>query len=209
MLLTEYSPPLFVKFKTLLMSDPKQSIALKCAASGISIYSPHTALDSCVGGINDWLVRGLGPGKTLPVSTIKDQPEGQDGCGVGRIHYLEAPTTLNEISKRIKAFLGLEYLRIGQSPIHNQNKKIESVAVCAGSGASVLRNTRVDLYLTGEMSHHEVLDATSRDTSVVLCEHSNSERGYLLHELKPRLEREFGLEVVCSQLDTDPLKLYQ
>jgi putative NIF3 family GTP cyclohydrolase 1 type 2 len=40
-----YHPPLFKSFKRLTMSDEKQSIALKCAAAGVSVYSPHTALD--------------------------------------------------------------------------------------------------------------------------------------------------------------------
>lgn len=56
---------------------------------------------------------------------------------------------------------------------------MKTVALCAGSGASVLGNLDVDLYLTGEMSHHEVLDATQRGVSVILCNHSDSERGYL------------------------------
>jgi putative NIF3 family GTP cyclohydrolase 1 type 2 len=34
---------------------------------------------------------------------------------------------------------------------------VGSVAVCAGSGASVLAGVAADLFVTGEMSHHEVL----------------------------------------------------
>jgi putative NIF3 family GTP cyclohydrolase 1 type 2 len=40
-------------------------------------------------------------------------------------------------------------------------KEIKSVAVCAGSGASLLLGVQADLYLTGEMSHHEVLSAVT------------------------------------------------
>ncbi len=32
-------------------------------------------------------------------------------------------------------------------------RRIESVAVCAGSGGGVLRGVKADLLLTGEMSH--------------------------------------------------------
>ena len=34
---------------------------------------------------------------------------------------------------------------------------VSSVAVCAGSGSSVLNGVAADLFVTGEMSHHEVL----------------------------------------------------
>ena len=34
---------------------------------------------------------------------------------------------------------------------------VSSVAVCAGSGSSILLGVAADLFVTGEMSHHEVL----------------------------------------------------
>ena len=84
--------------------------------------------------------------------------------------------------------------------------EVSTVAVCAGAGASVLRGVRADLYLTGEMSHHEVLAATSRGTAVVLCEHSNSERGFL-PVFREMLQRclEPDVEVTISKVDRDPL----
>jgi putative NIF3 family GTP cyclohydrolase 1 type 2 len=58
--------------------------------------------------------------------------------------------------------------------------EISSIAVCAGSGASVLVNAgKVDLWITGEMGHHEALDCQEKNISVLLAEHSNTERGFL------------------------------
>ena len=37
----------------------------------------------------------------------------------------------------------------------------------------------VDVLLTGEMSHHEVLAANAEGKHVILSDHSNTERGYL------------------------------
>ena len=44
---------------------------------------------------------------------------------------------------------------------------INSEAVCAGSGSSVLRNVQTDLFVTGEMSHLEILHAVYNGTSVI------------------------------------------
>lgn len=87
---------------------------------------------------------------------------------------------------------------------------IRTVAICAGSGASVLNGVASDLYLTGEMGHHDVLAALAQNTSVVLCEHSNTERGYLREVLKPWLENDLAPtdEVIISQLDRDPLTVW-
>ena len=73
-------------------------------------------------------------------------------------------------------------------------------------GATVLRGVMADVFLTGEMSHHEVLDATSRGTSVILCEHSNTERGYLTI-MKHKLHQVLGneIKISISDVDRDPL----
>jgi putative NIF3 family GTP cyclohydrolase 1 type 2 len=84
-----------------------------------------------------------------------------------------------------------------------------TVAVCAGSGSSVLKGVKADLYLTGEMQHHDVLDAVHRGTHVVLCDHSNTERGFL-KVFAEKLAADLcggNVEVVMSQVDRDPLQV--
>lgn len=65
--------------------------------------------------------------------------------------------------------------------------QIRSVAICAGSGAHVLRNVNADLFFTGELSHHDALSATEQGRCVVTLFHSNSERGFLHNVLKDKL----------------------
>lgn len=63
------------------------------------------------------------------------------------------------------------------------------------------------IYLTGEMSHHDVLHAVHNNVSVILCNHSNSERGYL-KEFKDTLANLLGdnsIEILISETDADPL----
>lgn len=84
---------------------------------------------------------------------------------------------------------------------------IGKVGLCAGSGASVLKGLSADLYVTGEMLHHDVLDAVHRGASVILTNHSDSERGFLTvfaKELTNRLEDAVAVSV--SEKDEDPLK---
>lgn len=90
------------------------------------------------------------------------------------------------------------------------DSKIESVAVVAGSGASVLRGVKADLYVTGEMLHHDLLEANHCGTSVLLIDHSDSERGYLTH-FAPILADHFAnnLDVVIAKTDVDPILIVQ
>lgn len=59
-LIVSYHPPLFHPFKRLVQRDWKQQLAVRAIESGIAIFSPHTSWDSVKGGVNDWLVGGLG-----------------------------------------------------------------------------------------------------------------------------------------------------
>jgi len=88
------------------------------------------------------------------------------------------------------------------------DSEVKSVAVCAGSGATVLSGVQVDLFVTGEMSHHEILNAIHAGTSVILCEHSNTERGFLC-ALQQQLHSLFegGIEVCLSSQDRDPVEI--
>lgn len=59
-LIVSYHPPLFRPIKRLVQKDWKQLLAIRAIESGIAIFSPHTSWDSVKGGVNDWLVGGLG-----------------------------------------------------------------------------------------------------------------------------------------------------
>ncbi|KAL1956185.1 hypothetical protein VTO42DRAFT_7532 [Malbranchea cinnamomea] len=50
-----YHPIIFRGIKSLTLNDPQQDSLLRLAREGISVYSPHTAVDAVPGGMADWL----------------------------------------------------------------------------------------------------------------------------------------------------------
>ena len=127
--------------------------------------------------------------------------------GMGRICLLQNPISLIDLIEKIKLHLSLSHLRLAIGDGWSINDIVKSVALCAGSGASVLKGIAADVFLTGEMSHHEVLDAVSNNISVILCEHSNTERGFL-KEYRKTLLNELNCEAIrikVSEVDKDPL----
>jgi hypothetical protein len=50
----------------------------------------------------------LGPGQTCPITPLSCPPEGQDGCGIGRLHVLHNPMTLHNLADLIKIYLCLK-----------------------------------------------------------------------------------------------------
>lgn len=59
-LIISYHPPLFRPVKRLVQKDWKQRLAIRAVEAGMAVFSPHTSWDSVKGGVNDWLVGGLG-----------------------------------------------------------------------------------------------------------------------------------------------------
>lgn len=56
---------------------------------------------------------------------------------------------LEKIINLLKKHTGLSHLQLGLARGATLSTEIKSVALCAGSGASLLRGIKADLYLTG------------------------------------------------------------
>ncbi|KAK6184274.1 hypothetical protein SNE40_006774 [Patella caerulea] len=136
------------------------------------------------------------------IENVKLEKIPVSGYGSGRYATLKQPLTPQEAVDAVKKHLNLLHVRLAAKP---GNKYIKSVAVCAGSGSSVLRGVNADLYLTGEMSHHEVLDAVYSGANVILCDHSNTERGYLKQVKQELSEKLKDVNILISETDMDPL----
>jgi dinuclear metal center YbgI/SA1388 family protein len=99
--------------------------------------------------------------------------------GIARMNWLDKPVGLQTIVGRYKKYLGLKHLKVAKS---GRSGKVERVAVCAGAGGELLSQVideGADVFVTGEMRHHDVLDAVSKGTSIILAGHTNTERLYL------------------------------
>lgn len=210
-----YHPPLFRPMKRLVLQDVKQRVILEAVMAGMSIYSPHTSLDAAEGGINDWLaalVAGSGKYTAAPIqptaSYAPNSKEQTENTGMGRVVQLEEAVELKVLVESLKEQLELSTVRVALPDAWEPSHKVSSVALCAGSGSGVFRSLRrrVDVLLTGEMGHHDVQAANAARQAVILCEHTNTERGFLKAVLQKTLESKLeGTTVLVAEADHDPL----
>ncbi len=167
-----YHPPIFDGLKRLDRADRLTAALLDLHRAGVSVYSPHTALDAAPGGIADWLATALAPLESLPLE------------GSGRLLQLPRAMTLRAVGDAFAAHLTLPYLRVARSA-HGPTR-IRRIALCPGSGGSLLREVDADLVFTGELKHHDLLAFNRRGVHAIISEHGHTERPYL-SELRKRL----------------------
>jgi dinuclear metal center YbgI/SA1388 family protein len=80
-----YHPIIFRGLKSLTLADTQQQTLLRLASHGISVYSPHTAVDAAPGGLGDWLADIV-----TGTSTIKDVQDESDSGAVSSQQNTEA-----------------------------------------------------------------------------------------------------------------------
>jgi len=133
---------------------------------------------------------------------------GEPAARPGRMLELKESLVMKDVVARTKEHLGINHVRVALANGSNLETMVASIGVCAGSGYSALANCKADVVVTGEMSHHEVLDFVHRGVSVILTEHSNCERGYL-RVVRDRLKEDLGeaVTVILSSEDRDPLSV--
>ena len=129
----------------------------------------------------------------------------EDRVGLGRIGLLGKPVPLRAILKKIKTATGAKVAGI----VGNKNRKIKKAAVCAGACGKLIMTVcaeKCDLYLTGEIKHHQALVAQEAGVTVVCLSHTVSER-FILKKVAKELQKSLkDVKIIVSKKDKDPFE---
>lgn len=285
--IVSYHPPIFHPLKSVTDGSFKERVVLDAILHKIAIYSPHTSLDVATGGVNDWIVDGIGKGDVRALRPFGNLPPDEEcklvtfcpedkiealrfalssvSCGrighyeqcsfttsgtgtfvggegtnptrgeagelqrvieckfemvvskaslslaiqalrqfhpyeepalevhelgerprremgVGRRIHLDQSMQLDELARKLKKHLGIGYVRVAPAAGSDDRAEVQTIGLCAGAGGSVCElaiDDGCEVFITGEMTHHNVVAATARGCTVMLTGHTNSERGYL------------------------------
>ena len=118
--------------------------------ANITAMSFHTRLDTVKDGVNDALAKVLGLKNIRTFET--------EGLDMGRIGELPSVMSENELALYIKEKLGAPYVNY-----NGAKSEIKHLAVLGGAGkdeVSAAKAAGADAYLTGELGHHFLTDAS-------------------------------------------------
>ena len=150
-------------------------------------------------------LRQFHPYEEPAVDVYPLEPRPVRTLGVGRRVMLDHAVDVRTLAARVKRALGVSHVLIGDA---TAGKAVKCAGVCPGSGAELMDaavEDGCDVYVTGEMKHHDVLAAMSRGLSLILAGHTATERGYLPTLAKRLGAAVKGVEFRVAGEDRDPL----
>lgn len=199
MLITHH-PMIFSSVKQINEDHFVTGKILTLAEHGICYYAMHTNFD-ITGGMAE-LACGpeyLNLTETTPITCEPGQTE-----GLGRYGKLPQPMTAKQVAEWVKQRFGIPFVMLYQDS-EKADTVFERIAVLPGSGKSEMRKVCKDgytLYLTGDYTHHEGLDAVDMGMTILDATHYGLEHifiRYISDYLKNACK---GAEISILEMDT-------
>jgi dinuclear metal center YbgI/SA1388 family protein len=197
--------PLLLKPVSSIAPDTyKGRIIHRLIRGDVALYVAHTNADTANPGVSDALAARLDLSDLRPLVPAEGAAAGE-GRGLGRIGELPEPMTLSELTGF--AATRLPTTTAGVRSAGDPEQTIRTLAVCGGAGDSFLSHAGragVDAYLCADLRHHPVSEHLAEGGPALLdVAHYATERPWL-DDVAVWLREEFGVDVVVSDLDTDP-----
>lgn len=188
-MLVTHHPMIFKGIKNIDYSTVLGRKIIKIIENRMNLYTLHTNLDSALNGLNDYLLDNLG----IKEAKIVDENINGENAGIGRIYYLEKNYTIKEYIEFLKNRLEIENVRV----VGDEKKIVRKVALVNGSGMSYWKKVKkmgVELFITGDISYHEALEAREEGMTLIDIGHFEGEK-YFAKLLKSHLEKK-DIEVI-------------
>lgn len=176
--------------------------------NNISVIAAHTNLDNAKMGINQILATKLG----LTDWEILEPKElnGMTGYGLGVIGYLNEPMDLRTYAMKVKESLGAVSVKI----IGSDESTVKRVATVGGSGRDYIAKAKekgADLIVTGDIGHHDALNARALCINVIDAGHFYTERAALtgfIEQIRGKFETQ-GIDIMLELYkdEADPVRI--
>lgn len=169
MLITHH-PLIFSPLKKVTDEDFVSRRIVKLIQNDIAYYAMHTNYDVLGMAQLSEKILGIRDTEVLDITIEKDgKPE-----GIGRVGELEKPMTLEECCLYIKHKLNLGSLKV----FGDMQTEVSRLAISPGSGKTAVAAAvakGADVLVTGDIGHHDGLDAVEQGLAVIDAGHYGTE----------------------------------
>ena len=194
MLLTHH-PVIFKGMKRVTQEDFIGRRIIRLIQNDMVYYAMHTNFD--VMGMADLAADYLGISDTRVLEITSVSETGEEG--IGRYGSLKKEMTVRECCEEVKQAFSLENVKV----FGDLERKVKTAAISPGSGKSVISNALqagVDVLITGDIDHHEGIDAVAQNMTVIDAGHYGVE-----HIFIPYMEQYLKREAKELEIAVQPL----
>ncbi len=199
MLLTHH-PMIFKGLKKVSEQDFIGRRVIALIRHDIVCYAMHTNFD--VAGMAELAAERM---KLTDTCVLQQTGENENGpVGIGRVGRLPRPLTLAECVLRTKEAFGVDTVKVfgfTQQP-YGPKEPITRIALCPGSGKSVIGDAlkaKAQVLITGDIDHHEGIDAAARGLAIIDAGHYGMEKLFI-----PYMKQYLGKKAPELSVITEP-----
>ncbi len=190
-LLVTHHPLLFSSIKRITEADFIGRRLLKLIKNDICYYAMHTNFD--VMGMADAAADALELQHCEVLDITYEDEISKEG--IGRIGRLSQKISLTDMAEHCKKAFSIENVRVYGEP----DMEVETVAIVPGSGKDYIEAAiakQADVLITGDIGHHNGLDAIEQGLSIIDAGHYGVEKLFVPYMEEFFIDQMPGLSVV-------------
>ena len=204
-MLLVHHPLIFIPVKKFLPEDHVANYIIRLIREGIPVYSAHTTFDSAVGGNNDYLLEKLG---CRDIDRIEAAGRSENDPPIVKLGVTDEGLKLSDFCAKLKTVLGsASCIKVTGDP----ERVIRKVALCTGGGGEFWEDAcraGADLFISGDIRHHEAQGAKERGMCLIDAGHWGTENLFVPNMCEKLKKAAPGdLEVIPSEENLDPYNL--
>ena len=201
-MIVSHHPLIFSSMKRVTTDTMNGRRIWRLAGADISYYAMHTNFDSAPRGMGWLAATRLGLVDVKPL----------DEAGIGMVGNLTKQITCKEFVQEVKAVFDIPAVSVYESDEYNieSEKKIQRVALCPGSGKEyipVAIKEGAQVYITGDLGHHNGLDAREMGLTVIDASHYHMEKMFVTY-MAQYLQEQLGAKIEVLEMLQCPYKTY-
>lgn len=194
-LLLTHHPLIFKKLGRINTDDFIGRRVYELIRNDISYYAMHTNFD--VMGMADAAADELSLTDRQVLNVTYEDDISKEGCG--RVGRLREHMSVADLAELVKAKFHVPNVRV----FGDLGDIVETAAVMPGSGGDYIRDalrTGADVMITGDISHHEGIDAVAQGITVIDAGHYGIEKLFISY-MEEFLRREMrGLQIYKAEI---------
>lgn len=177
-LIVSHHPLIFRPLKRVNDEDFISRRIVRLLQHDICYFAMHTNFDIAPGCMADLAAEQLGMTAEEPLE-VTDEVDGRP-VGIGKVGIWREPISVEEMAEIIKEKFHLPFVTVFGTGQVTEN--VQRIAISPGSGGSMIKaaiDKKVQVLITGDIGHHDGIDAAANGVAVIDAGHYGIEQIFI------------------------------